>query len=122
MEQRGRVAGCSGDAGAVVRRRGQHHDVGRLVGEIDDEYDREAPGVEDLGDGRFRVPAVMSIHDFAEEFESNCGFLLGGVLWVAREAFGFDVMDKLFNHPLRDKGLASFLADWAKFQEGLKQQ
>lgn len=34
----------------------------------------------------------------------------------------FDVMDKLFNHPLRDKGLASFLADWAKFQEGLKQQ
>lgn len=42
--------------------------------------------------------------DFAEEFESNCGFLLGGVLWVAREAFGFDVMDKLV-YPL--------CGDWA---------
>jgi transaldolase len=31
----------------------------------------------------------------------------------------FDVLDKLFNHPLRDKGLDSFLKDWAKFQEGL---
>jgi|JI102314A2RNA_FD_contig_111_398974_length_3293_multi_2_in_0_out_0_2 CBS domain containing-hemolysin-like protein len=40
-----------------------------IVGEIDDEYDREAPGVEDLGDDRFRVPAAMSIHDFAEEFD-----------------------------------------------------
>ncbi|MEI6502842.1 MAG: fructose-6-phosphate aldolase [Armatimonadota bacterium] len=29
----------------------------------------------------------------------------------------FDVLDKMFNHPLRDKGLASFLADWAKYQE-----
>jgi len=29
----------------------------------------------------------------------------------------FDVMDKLFNHPLRDKGLDSFLKDWGKYQE-----
>lgn len=29
----------------------------------------------------------------------------------------FDVMDKLFNHPLRDKGLDGFLKDWAKYQE-----
>jgi transaldolase len=28
----------------------------------------------------------------------------------------FDVLDKLFNHPLRDKGLDGFLADWAKYQ------
>jgi transaldolase len=32
----------------------------------------------------------------------------------------FDVLDKMFNHPLRDKGLASFLADWEKYQKGLK--
>jgi transaldolase len=32
----------------------------------------------------------------------------------------FDTLDKMFNHPLRDKGVASFLADWEKFQEGLK--
>ncbi|MEN6404064.1 MAG: fructose-6-phosphate aldolase [Armatimonadia bacterium] len=29
----------------------------------------------------------------------------------------FNVMDKLFNHPLRDKGLDGFLKDWAKYQE-----
>lgn len=28
----------------------------------------------------------------------------------------FDVLDKLFNHPLRDKGLSSFLADWEKYR------
>jgi CBS domain containing-hemolysin-like protein len=39
-----------------------------IVGEIADEYDREAPGVEDLGDGRFRVPATMDIDDLADLF------------------------------------------------------
>lgn len=29
----------------------------------------------------------------------------------------FNVLDKMFNHPLRDKGLEGFLADWAKYQE-----
>lgn len=29
----------------------------------------------------------------------------------------FNVMDKLFNHPLRDLGLDGFLKDWAKYQE-----
>jgi CBS domain containing-hemolysin-like protein len=40
-----------------------------IVGEIDDEYDREAPGVEDLGDGRFRIPAAMNVDDFADLFD-----------------------------------------------------
>lgn len=40
-----------------------------IVGEIDDEYDRETPGVEDLGDGSFRIPAAMSVDDFADAFE-----------------------------------------------------
>ncbi len=40
-----------------------------IVGEIDDEYDKETPGVEDLGDGRWRVPASMDLDDLAEEFD-----------------------------------------------------
>ena len=28
----------------------------------------------------------------------------------------FDVLDKMFNHPLRDKGLRDFLADWEKYR------
>ncbi len=40
-----------------------------IVGEIDDEYDRESPTVEDLGDGRFRLPATMPVDDFAEMFD-----------------------------------------------------
>ncbi|QEH93517.1 HlyC/CorC family transporter [Dermacoccus abyssi] len=42
--------------------------VEEIVGEIDDEYDRVTPGVEDLGDGRTRVPARMSIDDLGELF------------------------------------------------------
>ncbi|MBD2760165.1 HlyC/CorC family transporter [Yimella sp. cx-573] len=39
-----------------------------VVGEIDDEFDRVTPGVQPLEDGSVRVPARMSIDDFAEEF------------------------------------------------------
>ncbi|MDN5716674.1 MAG: hemolysin family protein [Janibacter sp.] len=37
-----------------------------IVGEITDEYDREGPGVQDLGDGRYRVPAGLHIDDLGE--------------------------------------------------------
>jgi CBS domain containing-hemolysin-like protein len=40
-----------------------------IVGEIADEYDREAPGVEELDDGSVRVPAGMSIDDLADLFD-----------------------------------------------------
>jgi CBS domain containing-hemolysin-like protein len=40
-----------------------------IVGEIDDEYDREAPEVEDLGDGRFRIDATMHVDDLADLFD-----------------------------------------------------
>jgi len=40
-----------------------------IVGEIDDEYDREAPGVEQLEDGSTRVPATMHVDDLADLFE-----------------------------------------------------
>ncbi len=39
-----------------------------IVGEISDEYDREAPGVEHLDDGSTRVPATLDIDDLAELF------------------------------------------------------
>ena len=38
-------------------------------GEITDEYDREAPEVENLDDGRVRVAATMHVDDLAELFE-----------------------------------------------------
>lgn len=43
--------------------------VEEVVGEIDDEYDRATPGPEDLPDGRVRVPARLSVDDFAAFFD-----------------------------------------------------
>ncbi|MEO8555068.1 MAG: hemolysin family protein [Actinomycetota bacterium] len=40
-----------------------------IVGEIDDEYDREGPSVEELEDGSTRVPATMHVDDLAELFD-----------------------------------------------------
>lgn len=40
-----------------------------IVGEITDEYDREAPEVEDLGDGRVRVSATMHVDDLGELYD-----------------------------------------------------
>ncbi|XAS75625.1 hemolysin family protein [Dermatophilaceae bacterium Sec6.4] len=43
--------------------------VEEVVGEIDDEYDRATPGTEELGGGKVRVPARMSVDDVAEHFD-----------------------------------------------------
>ena len=43
--------------------------IEEIVGEIADEHDREAPGVEHLEDGTLRVPASMDIDDLAELFD-----------------------------------------------------
>ena len=43
--------------------------IEEIVGDISDEYDREVPDVEDLGDGRFRVIASYSLVDLGEELE-----------------------------------------------------
>ena len=40
-----------------------------IVGEITDEYDREGPGVEDLGGGTHRVPAGLGVDDLAELYD-----------------------------------------------------
>ncbi|KNX37452.1 hemolysin family protein [Luteipulveratus halotolerans] len=43
--------------------------VEEIVGEIDDEYDRATPGVEEMDDGRTRVPARMHVDALAELFD-----------------------------------------------------
>jgi len=40
-----------------------------IVGEITDEYDRELPPVDDLGDGRYRVTARLDIGDLGELYD-----------------------------------------------------
>ena len=42
-----------------------------IVGEIADEYDRDEPGVEAIGDGGYRLPAAMHIDDVAELFDQE---------------------------------------------------
>ncbi|MFD4421560.1 hemolysin family protein [Agromyces sp. NPDC058484] len=42
--------------------------IEELVGDISDEYDREAAHVEDLGDGRFRVNARLPVDELGELF------------------------------------------------------
>jgi len=57
--------------------------------------------------------------DFAKEFEGNCGLLLGGVLWVAREAFHYDVMENLVYPICGDWGqLGVARSAWLSLQGG----
>ncbi|MEW2508884.1 hemolysin family protein [Streptomyces sp. NPDC046870] len=56
-----------------------------IVGEITDEYDREIPPVEDLGDDRFRVTARLDITDLGElygleEYDDEDVETVGGLL------------------------------------------
>jgi CBS domain containing-hemolysin-like protein len=58
--------------------------IEELVGEISDEYDRETPDVEPLGDGRYRVTARMAIDElgdlFGIELEDDEVDSVGGLL------------------------------------------
>ena len=56
-----------------------------IVGEITDEYDRELPPVEELGDDRFRVTARLDISDLGElygleEYDDEDVETVGGLL------------------------------------------
>ncbi|MEX5302726.1 hemolysin family protein [Kocuria sabuli] len=42
--------------------------IEELLGEIVDEYDREKPEVEELGDGRYRVSAALGVEDLGDLF------------------------------------------------------
>ena len=58
-----------------------------IVGEIKDEYDREAPPVEDLGDGTCRVTARLTVEDLEElygvELPHDDVETVGGLLAMA---------------------------------------
>ncbi len=43
--------------------------IEEIVGEIADEYDKDVPDIDDLGDGRLRVNARYSLVDLGESFE-----------------------------------------------------
>lgn len=43
--------------------------IEEIVGEISDEYDDDVPELVDLGDGRYRVSASLSLQDLSEELE-----------------------------------------------------
>jgi Mg2+/Co2+ transporter CorC len=43
--------------------------IEEIVGEINDEYDREVPDVDDLGDGRYRVSAGFSLAELGERLD-----------------------------------------------------
>jgi CBS domain containing-hemolysin-like protein len=55
-----------------------------IVGEITDEYDREAPPVEDLGEGRYRITARLPVEELGElfgiELEDEDVETVGGLL------------------------------------------
>jgi CBS domain containing-hemolysin-like protein len=61
--------------------------IEELVGDISDEYDREVPDFEDLGDGRFRVSARMPVDElgdlFGLELEDDEVDSVGGLLTKA---------------------------------------
>ncbi|MEJ1231310.1 MAG: hemolysin family protein [Galbitalea sp.] len=61
--------------------------IEELVGDIADEYDREVPDFEDLGDGRFRVAARMPVDElgdlFGLELEDDDVDSVGGLLTKA---------------------------------------
>ena len=61
--------------------------IEEIVGEISDEHDRDEPQVEDLHDGRYRVPASMNVHDLAElldvDLEEDEVDTVGGLLTKA---------------------------------------
>ncbi|MFM9876621.1 MAG: hemolysin family protein [Rhodoglobus sp.] len=61
--------------------------IEELVGDISDEYDREVPEVEDLGEGRYRVSARLAIDElgdlFGLELEDDEVDSVGGLLTKA---------------------------------------
>ncbi len=58
--------------------------IEELVGDIADEYDREVPEIEDLGNGKYRVSARLSIDElgdiFGVELEEDVVDSVGGLL------------------------------------------
>ncbi|GHF42806.1 membrane protein [Streptomyces morookaense] len=80
-----------------------------IVGEITDEYDRELPPVEELGDGHYRVTARLDIGDLGElyglELDDEDVETVGGLL--AKSLGRVPIAGAVAEVPVEDKGLAA---------------
>lgn len=106
----------TGGAGLIAAKAGAAY-ISPFVGRLDDISDDGMELVRQL------VP-IMQNYMFDTEIivasvRTAAHVIESAMLGADIATVPFDVLDKLFNHPLRDKGLESFLADWAKFQAGL---
>ena len=72
----------------------------QIVGEIQDEYDEEAPEVQKLEDGSYQVQGSISLEDLSEalgsEFESDDAETLGGL--VLTMSGGFPEVGETFTY------------------------
>ena len=63
----------------------------QIVGEIQDEYDQEAPEIQKLDDGSYMVQGSISLEDLSEalgyEFESDDAESLGGLVLILSGSF-----------------------------------
>ncbi|MCC2275292.1 hemolysin family protein [Streptomyces sp. ET3-23] len=80
-----------------------------IVGEITDEYDRELPPVEELGDGHYRVTARLDIGDLGElyglELDDEDVETVGGLL--AKSLGRVPIAGAVAEVPVEGKGLAA---------------
>ena len=63
----------------------------QIVGEIQDEYDKEAPEIQKLDDGSYMVQGIMSLEDLNEElgtdFHSDDAETIGGLVLILSGSF-----------------------------------
>ncbi|MEU1373149.1 hemolysin family protein [Streptomyces triculaminicus] len=84
-----------------------------IVGEITDEYDRELPPVEELGDDRYRVTARLDLGDLGrlyglEEFDDEDVETVGGLL--AKSLGRVPIAGATAEVPLSERGMDPALA------------
>lgn len=84
--------------------------------------------IEDMCMSQAALPIIEEIADIYRAYDYDTEIIVASVrrpehvqqsaVWGAHIAtVPFDVMDKMFNHPLTDRGLEGFLADWEKLQK-----
>ncbi|MFP3903206.1 MAG: fructose-6-phosphate aldolase [Armatimonadota bacterium] len=84
--------------------------------------------IEDMCMNQSALPIIEEIADIYRAYDYDTQIIVASVrrpehvqqsaVWGAHVAtVPFDVMDKMFKHPLTDRGLEGFLADWEKLQE-----
>lgn len=103
----------SAAAGLIAAKAGAAY-ISPFVGRLDD------VGHDGMELVRQLVP-IMQNYDFNTEIivasvRTPAHVIEAAMLGADIATVPFDVLDKLFNHPLRDLGLANFLKDWEKYR------